>query len=162
MHLRALITDGRMGLVLALRFVSVVALTAVTACAGSNVTATFNPSAAGGTPVEVLVATSRSASEPPAVFGSGRSEARGFATFSVSIPPDRQPGTVTWPSGAPGNAETDFLVIEARCLPAADAFKAAVEDRIARDQDGVREAIVVSHGYNVTFAEGLYRQAQMP
>jgi esterase/lipase superfamily enzyme len=84
-----------------------------------------------------------------------------FATFSVSVPPDRQAGTVTWPSAPPGNAETDFLVVEARRLQGADVFTAAVEDRIGRDQDGVREAIVFAHGYNVTFAEGLYRQAQI-
>jgi esterase/lipase superfamily enzyme len=146
---------------LTLRFVSVVALAAVAACAGPDGTATFRPSAAGGTPVEVLVATSRSASEPPSVFGRGRSEALNFATFNVSVPPDRQAGTVTWPFAPPGDARTDFLVIEARRHRGAEAFTAAVEHRIGRDRDGVREAIVFVHGYNVTFAEGLYRQAQI-
>lgn len=140
---------------MALRFASVVALVAIAACAGSDGTATFRPSAVGGTPIEVLVATSRTASEPPAVFGTGRSEALSFARISVSVPPNRQAGTVTWPSGPPGNAETDFLVIEARRLQGADAFVTVVEERVGRDRDGIREAAVFVHGYNVTFAEGL-------
>lgn len=152
---------GIMGPKPALRLAIFAALAAVAACAGSDGTATFLPSAKDGAPVEVLVATSRNQSEGPAIFGTGRSAALGVAAFSVSVPPDRQAGTVTWPSGPPGDPRTDFLVIEARRLQGTGAFAAAVEERVRADQDGVREAIVFAHGYNVTFAEGLYRQAQI-
>lgn len=150
-----------MGSISALQYASIAALATVASCAGPDGTATFLPSANDGAPVEVLIATSRNGSQGPTIFGSGRSAALGFAAFSVSVPPDRQAGTVTWPSGPPGDPRTDFLVIKASRLQGANAFAAAVERRVGADQDGVREAIVFAHGYNVTFAEGLYRHAQI-
>jgi esterase/lipase superfamily enzyme len=143
------------------RLAFIATLAVVAACAGTDGTATFLPTAKDGASVEVLVATSRSANDGPLIFGAERSAALGFAVFNVSVPPDRLAGTVTWPSGPPGDPRADFLVIEARRLQGAGAFAAAVEERVEADQDGVREAIVFAHGYNVTFAEGVYRQAQI-
>jgi esterase/lipase superfamily enzyme len=118
----------------------------------------LEPAAGGiGSPQTILFATSREP-EPP-LFGPGRSNDLDFGRIVVSVPPDRSGGQVTWPSGAAASARTDFLITSGAIAPNPAAFASVVDRELAAS--GGREAIVFVHGYNTTFAEGLYRQAQM-
>ncbi|MBK5928615.1 alpha/beta hydrolase [Rhodobaculum claviforme] len=114
-----------------------------------------------GTVVHVLSATSRGPGEGTAIEARGRSDTLRWAEFGVSVPPRRSPGTVTFPRPAAPDPETDFLVVSAEKIADAPSFLSVLNDHLARRPREAREVTVFVHGFNVNFAEGLYRHAQM-
>ena len=91
---------------------------------------TVDRSAAGVGSVErILVATSRTASAGPEIYGRQRSAALGFARLDVSVPPDRAPGTLTFPDDLPADPRTDFVTLDAARIADAQGFAAAVRVR---------------------------------
>jgi esterase/lipase superfamily enzyme len=123
---------------------------------------TVVPEAAGtGSVVEVFVATSRGASKSATIASRARSDAVRWGAFDVSVPPNRTPGTVTFPGAGAPDPATDFLTVSARQFPDERAFLSAVNARLAQRPRGEREVTVFVHGFNTNFAEGLYRHAQM-
>jgi esterase/lipase superfamily enzyme len=133
---------------------------ALAGCA-SRGTITIAPEAAAkGSVVDLLVATTRGYTDTAIIGARARSETLRFADFAVSVPPDRTPGTVTWPNGDP-NPTTDFLTVSATQLGDHRAFIAAVNAQLAQRPPAEREVTVFVHGFNTNFAEGLYRHAQM-
>ena len=134
------------------------ALALACGCAGPRGAVSIDPAAVGtGAAVPVLVASARAPVAGPAVFGPGRAPLS-FARFVVSVPPEREPGSVTYP-GRVVDPRTEFVTLEAARLRDEEAFVAAIDRELGRT--GHDEAIVFVHGYNNTFAEGLYRQAQL-
>lgn len=111
---------------------------------------------------DVLVATMRQASDSGPGFGREISTELAFADFKVSVPPDRKPGTVKFPSpsGTP-DPSTDFLTVASSQIGDEAAFIGAVNAALVSRPPAVRDVFVFVHGFNVTFAEGLYRHAQM-
>jgi esterase/lipase superfamily enzyme len=134
------------------------ALALACGCAGPRGAVAIDPAAVGtGTPRPVLVASVREPVAGPAVFGPARAPLS-FARFVISVPPVREPGSVTWPG--PGiDPRTEYVTLEAARLRDEKAFVAAIDHEGRRT--GHDEAIVFVHGFNNTFAEGLYRQAQL-
>lgn len=125
-------------------------------------TITVEPEAAGtGTKVEILVATTRGASQTETFAARARSETVRWGVLEVSVPPDRAPGTVTFPRGAKANPTTDFLTTSAKQLADEQAFLHALNARLAKRRPGDREVTLFVHGFNTNFAEGVYRHAQM-
>jgi esterase/lipase superfamily enzyme len=132
----------------------------IASCGPPRDVVSLDPTAKGiGTPVEVMVASSRAGDDPTGVYGRDRSASLGFARFVVSVPPERAPGTVTMPRRPPGDPRTDFVTLRANRIASAKDFVRTVD--ATSHADGVREALVFAHGYNNTFVEGLYRQVQM-
>ncbi len=122
----------------------------------------IDPGAAGtGSKVELLVATTRGASETETFAPRTRSETVRWGVLDVSVPPDRAPGTVTFPRGGMANPTTDFLTVSARQLADDQEFLNTLNDRLANRQPGDREVTLFVHGFNTNFAEGVYRHAQM-
>ena len=63
---------------------------------------TIDPSAgAVGHVVPLFVASSRQVTAGYEIFGRERSETLGFARFGVAVPPEREPGTVSYPMSCP-------------------------------------------------------------
>ena len=124
---------------------------------------TFVPEATEtGTIETVLVSTSRAPTEEPGqVFGAGRSLEPNFARFNVSVPPQHVPGSVTFPKGKRPNLKTDFVVASAQKLPDARALTRAINEEAFQTSQGNRPAWIFVHGYNTSFAQGLYRQVQL-
>ncbi|WP_323009379.1 alpha/beta hydrolase [Paracoccus sp. (in: a-proteobacteria)] len=91
-----------------------------------------------------------------------RQEGVSFGRVDVSIPPERKPGSITFPKkGAKADPQRDFLVSEyARFARPAD-LRADLRHAIAARPVGDRDIVLFVHGYNNTFAEGLYRFAQI-
>jgi esterase/lipase superfamily enzyme len=130
------------------------------ACSGPRGYDTLDPAATGdGSPQTLIVAASSQPVAGADVFGPGRSETLRFARFVVSVPPERKAGTISWPGRSGPDPRTDFVTLDARWLGGPDAFIAAVEAQMRGGGHG--EAMLFVHGYNETFAEGLYRQAQI-
>jgi esterase/lipase superfamily enzyme len=110
----------------------------------------------------ILVATTRARdSRPGTYFGGERSQSVNYATLTVAVPPTHVPGKIEWPSRAPGNAMTDFVVRDAAYLDSEKDFVKALNAQLAMRPPGRRKVLVFIHGYNTMFAEGLYRFTQI-
>lgn len=93
---------------------------------------------------------------------SARSEQVHYGRIDVSVPPIREPGSITFPQqGEKPDPRHHFLVTDkvnfARSGQFQDGLNQALRQIPAKD----RSIILFVHGYNNTFAEGLYRFAQL-
>lgn len=123
---------------------------------------TLDPAASPpGTRDTIYVAATRAATTTPQVFSRQRGATLSFARFDVSVPPDRAPGSVTFPRSDPPDPETDFVTLSADRFRDKAAFLAAINRALAERPPANRELTVFIHGFNTNFPEGLYRQAQM-
>ena len=110
----------------------------------------------------ILVATTRERdSRPGTYFGGERAQSVSYATVTVAVPPTHVPGKIEWPSRAPGNPETDFIVRDAAYLDSEREFVKTLNAQLAMRPPGKRRVFVFIHGYNTMFAEGLYRFTQI-
>ncbi len=108
----------------------------------------------------VLVATSRKPDPDPLLMFSGeRSLDLAFADLTISVPMNREAGTIAYPAARPDPAK-QFATTAARRLDGAEAFRGVLNERLAA-RGGARTVFVFVHGYNVSFAHGIFRQAQM-
>lgn len=139
------------------RFLILITLTALLACAPRGIV-TLAPDAAGvGQVQQVFIGTTRH-QEQDGSFSPVRSEKVHFARFDVSIPPNRTLGEINWP---PRKGKADprrhFLTTDEIVYQTGEAFRGALQKEII-GKGG--EAVIFVHGYNNNFAEGVYRVAQ--
>ncbi len=118
--------------------------------------------AAVGAVQPVFVGTTRRDGGEAEPFSRGRGFATRFARFDVSIPPDRELGSLPWPPryGVP-DPRRHMLTVASQIYRDDAAFRSALAVEMRRSRRGMREAVVFVHGFNSTFAEGLYRFAQL-
>lgn len=83
-----------------------------------------------------------------------------FSRIDVSVPPDRAPGSLAYPRPG-GDPDRQFLVTGGGRLADARAFRRAIEDDLAGRAPDDRDIVLFVHGYNYSFAEGVYRTAQL-
>ena len=124
---------------------------------------TMMPQAAGvGVNRSVFVGTTRGTDPETGQFTGDREPAERFARFDISIPPERELGTITWPGrGQRPDPETDFLTTKLQIYAGAPDFRQALGAALSDQPRGLRDAVVYVHGFNNTFSEGLYRIAQL-
>lgn len=108
----------------------------------------------------IIVATSRASASPPDYFAGSRDFATNFARFDVSIPPDREAGTVRYPKSLP-DPQRDFLVADAQRLDSQRAFVSAINTEAAKLPRRDRTGVLFVHGFNTNFAEGLLKTVQL-
>jgi esterase/lipase superfamily enzyme len=111
-----------------------------------------------GKVVPVQVATIR-AVHGDGSFGRERAEALSFLTLDVSIPPERSVGAVAYRKGSRFDPQTQFYVTSRVDHEGLEAFRRTLAAEFRRRGD--REAIIFVHGFNNTFADGVYRIAQL-
>lgn len=132
-------------------------------CAGRAMVALVPGAVGVGTSEPVLVASTRVFEDGD--WGTQRLEGLSFVSFDVNIPPIREPGEVEPFRG--GNRHrvpdptTEFLVTRAEALDGPAGFRADLQRELAARPQGQREVMVFVHGFNNTFADGLYRTAQI-
>lgn len=127
------------------------------ACAPSHVLIRLPDSEIVTSRQTIFAATTRALGERG--FTGERSEEIHFGRFEVSIPPDREPGTIQWPRhGRDPDPARDFLTAEAQIYRDRSGFRSDLSRAIKADNG---EAVVYIHGYNTSFANGLYRVAQL-
>ena len=96
------------------------------------------------------------------MFGRQRSEEERFARFVISVPPDRKPGAIEFPRRwQKPNANKHFLTTEQEIHLSPDGFASDLRHSLRAQPKGKRDAVIYVHGFNNTFAEGLYRIAQL-
>ncbi|WP_408642393.1 alpha/beta hydrolase [Sinorhizobium chiapasense] len=110
--------------------------------------------------VDMLVATTRKPSDDPGRLYSGeRGTAISLNSVTVSIPPDRNRkiGEVQWPSRVPPNPEKEFAVL--------DVGKVASEGQalkwFRKNRNAKRQVLIFVHGFNNTYADAVFRFAQI-
>lgn len=117
---------------------------------------TLAPEAAEtGAVIPIMLATTRNAH-------GRRSEVLRFGRYDISVPPDREAGEIRYPrAGQPPDPRRDFLTTAQVSYPDPPAFSAALRQALHDRPRGTGDIVIFVHGYNVNFAEGLYRAAQM-
>ena len=141
--------SGALPLRLAFRGICLVSIAALGLTGCSNINGFLEPvpafsGAPGTTHVEIMVATTRTRADSPAVmFSGGRALEPGFADMVVSIPPDanRKIGEVQWPKQLPGDPEIDFVTLKADVISKDQAI--ATFARLLRESNK-SEAMVLS------------------
>ena len=130
------------------------------ACAPRGIVTLMPEAAAVGTVEPIYLATSRGRSTGPDLFGNDRSAGLSYARYDVTIPPEREKGSVTFPGRNPPDPRKHMLTAQETLFPTPVAFRRALgaEIRAVPDQ---RRAVVFVHGFNTNHAEGIYRLAQM-
>lgn len=114
-----------------------------------------------GTTQEIFVATSRDVDAGTGVHGHLRNLTETYERYAISIPPERELGTITWaPRRGTPDPRTQFLTTAAEQFGSAAEFRAAMGRSLRVLPKGQREAVVFVHGFNTNFAEGVYRIAQ--
>ncbi|MFZ1680466.1 MAG: alpha/beta fold hydrolase [Rhizobiaceae bacterium] len=109
----------------------------------------------------LFVATPRMASADPAIlFSSGRSATLNYADLSVGVPGEREAGAINMP-GRSVNPDKEFRITAAERLAGREAFSARLAETFAARPAGRRTAILYVHGFDVSFASGVFRQAQL-
>ncbi|MEO0383418.1 MAG: alpha/beta hydrolase [Pseudomonadota bacterium] len=93
-------------------------------------------------------------------FTNDRQPGTRFARYDISVPPEREAGSVPFAEGAP-NPQQDFLVVDQQHLADASDFQSNLRDALEARPEGQRGLFLYIHGYNNTFAQSLYRTAQM-
>ncbi|MEL6920213.1 MAG: alpha/beta fold hydrolase [Pseudomonadota bacterium] len=141
-----------------------VACSALVGCA-SNPTILFDSAGsvldAGAGEETILFATVRAAAaDSQMVFGAARSQEMSYGAVTVRIPPQREPGDISYPSDRV-NPARDFIASRIDFLSSGDALKASVEARLADRPLRDRSVSLFVHGYNTDFAEGVFLNAQM-
>ncbi len=135
----------------------------VTGCAGKDAMLAFSKPvvAVNAVPETVFVATTRGrTSDPDVLFGAKRSNTLQFAKMTVSVPRKRKPGTLPFPNPNP-DLSRQFAATGAEFLDGAAATVEAINSQLAERPAGQRQLLVFVHGYNVGFAESIFRQAQI-
>ena len=109
----------------------------------------------------IYTATTRGPTQDIQRFGSARSEGLNFARYDVSVPPDRQPGEIAWPRRGDLDPQRHFVTRGEARFAERQAFRNALRADLSRLPRGQRDVGIFVHGFNMTFAEGVYRMAQM-
>jgi esterase/lipase superfamily enzyme len=110
----------------------------------------------------ILVATTRSRDDRAGtLFNGERSPSLGFASVTLSVPPNHVSGAIEWPSQQPGDPRSEFAVRDSNYLDEEKTFVESVNRELKSRPVGQRRVLVFIHGYNTLFAEGLFRFAQI-
>lgn len=110
---------------------------------------------------QIMVVTNRKPSpDRNLLFGAERSDSLHFADVTVSIPLKREPGTISQPKDRPDLAR-DFGVTSAALTDDETAFAAQLRAKLAARPQGQRTIFIFVHGYNVSFASGVFSTAQI-
>ncbi len=138
------------------------ALALLTACATrqESVLRPVSAAAADTSRVDILAVTTRQAAQDPGLLYSGeRGDAISFDSIEVSIPPDRnrRAGEIQWPAQAEANPEREFAVLGVRKAQS----ERQMLDWFRRNRNAKRQALIFVHGFNNTYADAVFRLAQL-
>jgi len=135
------------------------------ACASrpeSGFLAPVGTAAPGASDTTILIASTRARDPRPGTMYNGdRSSKIDYAVTTVSVPPNHVAGEIEWPSAAPGDPNSNFVVRRESYLDSDAQFLRELNAELATQPAGRRKVLLFVHGYNTMFAEGLYRFAQV-
>lgn len=142
------------------RFLALAGTVPLAACHGGNGFAVL-PREEAGTVAQVqrlFVASARAAHPLPIAYAEDRSDALSFARLSVSIPSRHKAGRIEWPPTKNVEPSRHFALIGAQTVENSGRFSEAVAHDAAQSGE---ETVLFVHGYNQSFAQSVYRHAQI-
>lgn len=144
-----------------MRILVLIALGLLTACAPRG-ELRFAPEAASiGDVQRIFVGTSR-ADDGEEVYSSNRGYELRHARFDISIPPQRELGSMPWPrKNEASDPRKHMLTVQGNLFKDSKEFRSALSKELSQTPKAQREAVIFIHGFNNNFAEGLYRFAQI-
>ncbi|SMO39843.1 Esterase/lipase superfamily enzyme [Thalassovita litoralis] len=112
-----------------------------------------------GTPYRAFVATLRKRT-PSGWFGTDRAQNLDFVEVGVSVPPNHHGGPIRFKPAivAP---EKFFTFTDRTDFPDKRAFSRELSREIHRQKPGSRDVLLYVHGYNNSFADGVFRTVQL-
>lgn len=116
--------------------------------------------ASEATRVNLLVATTRKPSKDPGRLYSGeRGTAISLDSVTVTIPPDRyrKIGQIQWPSRPPPAPAREFAVVGVSKV----ATERQLFDWFRKNRNSKRQVLIFVHGYNNSYADAVFRFAQI-
>ncbi len=117
--------------------------------------------AADATTERVFLATMRAPSpDKQTMFGAERSNNLHFADFNISIPKYRIDGSIEFPTAKP-DLKKQFAMTAATLTDDEAILTARLRASLNTLPPEQRNIFIFIHGYNVSFAEGLFEQAQL-
>ncbi|PIE14964.1 MAG: hypothetical protein CSA68_08350 [Rhodobacterales bacterium] len=137
----------------------ITSLAALAACTPRGIVSVFPEAALVGQVRSIFVGSTRGMN-PDGSFNKTRAENLSFHRYDVSIPPDRKPGKITWPGSNP-DPKKHFLTTGINHFSSAHGFEKHLSQTLKSLPPKQREVVVFVHGFNNSFAEGLYRFAQL-
>ncbi len=141
-----------------IRILSLCLLTFVLACSPRGQITVSPDAGAVGDVGSVFIGTTR-AYDDTGHFGSKRSETTFLGRYDISIPPERDLGSIKWPRrGAKPDPQVDFLTTKEVRYQTDSEFRRDIGKAMRPSGNDV---VIFVHGYNNTFSEGLYRIAQL-
>lgn len=129
-------------------------------CAGHGVMAFIDNPGRPGALHTIFVATNRAADSSGEIFSGKRASTLSYDSYAISVPPAHKPGKVEWAKGKPDIAK-NFVTVHRSSYGGSAEFKTAVNRAVAGKSADEREAVVFVHGFNTSYAEGVYRLAQI-
>jgi esterase/lipase superfamily enzyme len=147
-----------------LRIAAALFLSLCLAACGSTPT-TLGPIAIANLQVAVservfVVTTRKPLDDRTRLFGGDRSDSLHFADITVSVPRNREPGSIK-PPEAKLDLSRDFAVTAATLTDDEAIFAKRLRQALAARPAGQRSVFIFIHGYNVGFAKGLFSTAQL-
>ncbi|MGI3169789.1 alpha/beta hydrolase [Pseudooceanicola sp. C21-150M6] len=131
-----------------------------TAGCGNPAVVHYRPEVAGiGSERDILVVTDRARSADGFLDGH-RSEKLRYLNVSVSVPPEREPGSLNFGPRA-ANPKTDFMLTAETALGERAQFRQALRQRLSALPRSQREVVIFVHGYNTSFGWSVVRLAQL-
>ena len=129
------------------------------ACTPHSAIILYPEAAAVGQVHQVFVGTTRGV-DNKGKLNNTRNEQLTYHRYDISVPPRHKIGSIEWPRFKPDPTK-NFLTTAIDHFPAAADFKTELAKAIKNQPKNKREVVLYVHGFNTTFAEGMYRLAQL-
>lgn len=137
----------------------VLAFLALASCVDRSASPTVPEALEIGSNYRVFAASTR-LPEGPDSFGYRRSDQLRYLNLTVSIPPNREPGTLRFGYGNP-NPRRNFTMANREIFPDAAAFRADLRRTMNAHPLKNKEVTIFVHGFNATQSETAFRAAQL-
>ncbi len=132
---------------------------ALSACAGGVPLVSIDDvNRAGGRIVPILIASSRNVDDNGRL-GTKRGDGLAFGRFDVSVPPDREVGSLPLTQFM-FNPRRHFATVNNEIFTGEDMFLSQLRAQLIGRAPGRRNAVIFVHGYNTGYEDGLFRFAQ--
>jgi esterase/lipase superfamily enzyme len=110
----------------------------------------------GAATIDMLAISTRAPSEVPGeIYSGARNRTLSGRIIDVSIPPNHVPGNLEWPDGGNPDPENEFAALSVNAATPDEAWAWFDE----QETDG--RLLIFVHGYNVQFADAVFRLAQI-
>ena len=110
--------------------------------------------------VSITVATNRARDAATGAYSDARSPTLTYEAFTISIPPQHEVAQIEWPKAKP-DPQMSFAVTHRKVLPALALDTSPSRSGATASSTGKRDILIFVHGYNYSFAESLFRLAQI-